>query len=231
MQEMVEKNAELLRLEDELRADGKLANVPVTPDGDITLDGKAPLNRTVTEALRTGPMPQRRDADRARRSKDTPPLFARAKQDNAGTVADKAQPIGDAAIDAVIKRVQTAFAAASGAALPVRIQNVRDMGDLPPALQEAGRRQQVGKLGKGVFYDGVVYVVQDAHSMPEEVETTIYHELYGHAATSALFGNEWTTRLNALLKAVGGAGGIIRLAEANGIKLQPTWTVLRPTRT
>lgn len=147
-------------------------------------------------------------------------LFARAKQDDTGAVAGEAQPIGDAAIDAVIKRVQAAFAAANGAALPVRIQKVRDMQDLPPALQETGHRQQVGKLGEGVFFEDVVYVVQEAHSTAEQVETTIFHGLYGHAATSALFGNEWTVKLNALFKAVGGAGGIVRLSESNGLNLQ-----------
>jgi phenylalanine-4-hydroxylase len=42
-----------------------------------------------------------------------------------------------------------------------------------------------------VFLENVVYVVQQAHCMPYEVEKTIFHELYGHVATASLFGGEW----------------------------------------
>jgi hypothetical protein len=43
-------------------------------------------------------------------------LFARAKNDDAGTVADNAEPISDSAIDAVIGHVPAGFAARRGAA-------------------------------------------------------------------------------------------------------------------
>jgi hypothetical protein len=61
-------------------------------------------------------------------------------------------------MDAIINRVLAAFAQRHGAALPVAIQKVRGMDDLPPALQEAARRQQLD-LGKGVFFENTVYVV------------------------------------------------------------------------
>ena len=93
------------------------------------------------------------------------------------------------------------------------------MDDLPPVLQEAARRQQLG-LGKGVFFENVVYVVQDAHGTTEEVETTIFDELYRHAATASLFGGEWLAKQNALLKAIGGGEGLYRLAAANKIDLR-----------
>jgi hypothetical protein len=132
------------------------------------------------------PRLQRRNDDRKRLAAD--PLFARAKNDDAGTVAHYAEPISDSALDAVITRVRAAFAQRHGAALPVAIQKVRGMDDLPPALQ-AARRQQLG-LGKGVYFENIVYVVLQAHSTPEEVEKTIFHELYGHAATAPLFDGE-----------------------------------------
>jgi hypothetical protein len=37
-----------------------------------------------------------------------------------------------------------------------------------------------------------VYAVPQAHSTPEEVETTIFHELYGHATT--LFSGQWLAK-------------------------------------
>lgn len=155
-----------------------------------------------------------------RRAGDPVPdsLFARAKDDKTGTVADDAQPVADAVIDAVISRIQAAFARRHGAALPVAIQKVRGRDDLPPALQEAARRQQLA-LGNGEFFDNVVYV-QDAHGTAEEVEKTIFHELYGHAATAALFDDESVDKQNALLKAIGGGDGLYRLAAANQIDLR-----------
>jgi hypothetical protein len=126
---------------------------------------------------------------RQRRAAD--PLFARAKNDDAGTVAHHAEPISDSALDAFITRVQAAFAKRYGAALPVAIKPVRVMDDLPPALQESARRQQLG-LGKGAYWEYVVYEVQQAHGTPEEVDKSIFHELYDHA--TALFGGEWQAK-------------------------------------
>jgi hypothetical protein len=101
-----------------------------------------------------------------------PLLFARAKDDKAGTVAqnDKTS-ISDADFAAVIDRAKAAFAKRAGGALTAGIKPVRGMDDLPPAPQESARRQQLG-LGKGVYFENVVYVVQQAHSTPEEVEKT-----------------------------------------------------------
>jgi hypothetical protein len=135
---------------------------------------------------------------RCRFARMAPLLFAHAKNDDAGTVDHHAVPISDSAM--VIARVQAAFARRVGAALPVGIQKVRGMDDLPPALQAAARRQQLD-LGKGVYFENVVYVVQQAHGTAEEVEKTIFHELYGHAATASLFGGEWLAKQNALLGA------------------------------
>jgi hypothetical protein len=147
----------------------------------------------------------------------TDDLFVHAKNDEAGTVAYHAQPISDCPIDAVIDRIRAAFSKRHGAALPVANQKVRGMDDLPPELQ-AARRQQLN-LGKGVFCKNTVYVVQQAHNTPEEVKYTIFHELYGYAATAALFGGEWLAKQNELLKAIGGGAGLYRLAAANQIDL------------
>jgi hypothetical protein len=104
-----------------------------------------------------------------------PLLFARAKDDKAGTVAqnDKTS-ISDVDFAAVIDRVKTAFAKRNGGALTVGIEPVGGMNDLPPALQESARGQQL-TLGEGMLFDNVVYGVQQTHSTPKEVEKTIFH--------------------------------------------------------
>lgn len=61
-------------------------------------------------------------------------------------------------------------------------------------------------------------MVQDAHDTAKEMEKMIFHELYGHAFTAALFGGEWGAKQNALLKAIGGGAGLYRPA-ANQIDL------------
>jgi hypothetical protein len=72
------------------------------------------------------------------------PLFARAKNDDAGTVAHHANPISDSAMVAVINRIQAAFAKRHGAALPVAIEKMVVVGGhLPPMLQAAVRRQRL----------------------------------------------------------------------------------------
>jgi hypothetical protein len=146
-------------------------------------------------------------------------LFARAKDDKAGTVAqnDKTS-ISDADFAAVIDRVNAAFAKRAGGPLTVGIEPVGGMNDLAPALQVAARRQQL-PLGEGVYFENVVYVVKQAHSRPEEVDKSLFHELYGHAATATVFGGEWGAKQNALLNAIGGDAALYRLAAANQIGL------------
>jgi hypothetical protein len=51
------------------------------------------------------------------------------------------------------------------------------------------------------------------------MEKTIFHELYGHAATASLFGGEWLAKQGALLKAIGGGADLYRLAAVNQIDL------------
>jgi hypothetical protein len=103
-------------------------------------------------------------------------LFARAKNDEAGTVAHHAEPISDSAMDSVIDLIQAGFAGRQGVALPVVMEKVWEMEDLPPALQAAAHRQQLD-LGKGMFFENTVYVLQQAHGTSKEVEKTIFHEL------------------------------------------------------
>jgi hypothetical protein len=209
-----ELDEKMARLEDVIR------QLSAKPQAAAANSAPAAPELTLTGDREPGPEPaprlQRRAEDRKRRTED--PLFARAKNGQAGAVAQHPHPISDRALDTVIERIQAAFARRVGAALPVAIKPVRGMADLPPVLQAAARRQQLN-LGKGVFFENTVYVVQQAHGTAEEVERTIFHELYGHAATASLFGGEWLAKQNALLKAIGGGAGLYRLAAANQIDL------------
>ena len=82
-------------------------------------------------------------------------------------------PISSHDADQVIGRIGDAFKSRFRGAIPLRIQKVRVMSDLPPALQASARRQLVGDLGNDEFYDHIIYVVQDSHRMEDEMETRI----------------------------------------------------------
>jgi hypothetical protein len=49
------------------------------------------------------------------------------------------------------------------------------------------------------------------------MEKTIFHELYGHAATATLFGGVWYAKHNALLKTIGGGAGLYRRSSRDYI--------------
>ena len=121
---------------------------------------------------------------------DETSLLARPEEDGAISVADNGKnPISDRDRSAVTGRVEASFAARIGAMLHIPIKPVRQMNDLPEALQFTSRRQNFGNFGNGVFLD----VVQDAHRRLEEVRTTMSHELYDHAgAMSQLDGQSRT---------------------------------------
>jgi hypothetical protein len=150
-------------------------------------------------------------------TKDDDPLFSRAKKDDAGTVAHDTELISDSAMDAVINRIQAAFAKRHCAALPVAIQKVRGMDELPPALRKVARRQHLD-LGKGVFYENVVYVVQQAHGTPEEAGKTIFHELYGHAHRHSV-SRRVAGQAERAAESHRRRSGLYRLAAANQIDL------------
>lgn len=74
-------------------------------------------------------------------------------------------------------------------------------------------------MAPGVFYDGTVYIVQDNHRCAAEVEKTIFHEMFGHAAVRTLFNNDYDGHLNTLLTRIGGGEGLRTLAIKNNIDL------------
>ena len=91
--------------------------------------------------------------------------------------------------------------------------------DLPSDIKDAAKQQ--GAEGKvyGVFHNGKTYVVLDKHNSTQELETTIFHETYGHYGMRKLFGNEITQKMNQLFVANGGISGLRKAAEKHGVDL------------
>lgn len=87
---------------------------------------------------------------------------------------------------------------------------------LPSDVKEAVAKYGEDTRAKGVLYNGAVYVVADEHGAASDVEATILHEIKGHVGIRRLYGNEISQKLNALYVAIGGHGGLEKLAHARG---------------
>lgn len=91
--------------------------------------------------------------------------------------------------------------------------------ELPNDIKEAAKKQ--GAEGKvyGVFHNGKTYVVLDKHRSTKEVETTIFHETYGHHGMRKLFGADINRKMNNLFTAIGGMSGLRKVAKNHGVNL------------
>ena len=91
--------------------------------------------------------------------------------------------------------------------------------ELPQEIKDAAKEQGAAYQVKGVFHKGKVHVVLDQHTSQVDIETTLFHEVYGHQGVAKLFGKEITQKLNALFVANGGLKGLRDTAKRHGINL------------
>ena len=92
--------------------------------------------------------------------------------------------------------------------------------DLPTEIKDAAKAQGVEYQVKGVFHKGKVHVVLDQHTSALDMETTLFHEAYGHLGIKNLFGDDITKKLNSLFIANGGLQGLRETAKRHGINLE-----------
>ena len=92
--------------------------------------------------------------------------------------------------------------------------------DLPTEIKDAAKAQGVEYQVKGVFHKGKVHVVLDQHTSAIDMETTLFHEAYGHLGIKNLFGDDITKKLNSLFIANGGLQGLRETAKRHGINLE-----------
>lgn len=92
--------------------------------------------------------------------------------------------------------------------------------DLPTEIKDAAKSQGVEYQVKGVFHKGKVHVVLDQHTSALDMETTLFHEAYGHLGIKNLFGDDITKKLNSLFIANGGLKGLRETAKRHGISLE-----------
>lgn len=92
--------------------------------------------------------------------------------------------------------------------------------DLPTDIKDAAKAQGAEYQVKGVFHKGKVHVVLDQHTSGLDMETTLFHEVYGHLGVKNLFGNDVTKKLNELFIANGVLKGLRATAKRHGVNLE-----------
>ena len=143
-----------------------------------------------------------------------PPLFAL----NAGAVVGRASDMAVSRANAnkVVSRFLDSWGD-TNARGDVTVAQTYD--DLPQEIKDAAKAQGAEYQVKGVFHKGKVHVVLDQHTSPLDVETTLFHEVYGHQGVAKLFGKDITKKLNELFLANGGLKGLRDTAKRHGINL------------
>ncbi|PHS59284.1 MAG: hypothetical protein COB03_03045 [Alteromonas sp.] len=142
-----------------------------------------------------------------------PPLFAL----NAGTVTSNANTsaVSRSNANEIVGRFLKGLSSAGKNYVSV----VSSYDDLPSEIKDAAKAQGAEYQVKGVFHKGKVHVVLDQHTSALDMETTLFHEAYGHLGIKNLFGNDITKKLNSLFVANGGLKGLRETAKRHGIKL------------
>jgi len=143
-----------------------------------------------------------------------PPLFSL----NAGTVTGNAntRTISRSNANEIVSRFVKGLTSAGKNYVSV----VSSYDDLPTEIKDAAKAQGVEYQVKGVFHKGKVHVVLDQHTSALDMETTLFHEAYGHLGIKNLFGDDITKKLNSLFIANGGLQGLRETAKRHGINLE-----------
>lgn len=93
--------------------------------------------------------------------------------------------------------------------------------DLPPEIQAEAKDQDAGEANfNGAYKRGHIWILRANHATVEDIEATLFHELYGHHGTRVLFGNKWMQEINKLYTSIGGWPGLKAIAAKRGINLE-----------
>ena len=143
---------------------------------------------------------------------DAPAVLSASPSGNDGNAA--------VVVDAVAANDAIA-AAMSGLEGAPQVTLVDSFSDLPQQIQDEAKEQDAGEREfKGAFKGGHIWILRANHATVEDIEATLFHELYGHYGTRALFGNKWFQEINKLYTSIGGWPGVKAIAEKRGIKLE-----------
>lgn len=119
--------------------------------------------------------------------------------------------------ETALKRVVSKLPASSRA----NVVSVATEAELPPAVLHAAEAQGMhpGSI-RGVLYDGKAYVVQEHVSSEAQLQEVVDHEVWGHGASRALFGDQRITVMGQTFDLAGGLEGLRAIARKFGVEKQ-----------
>ncbi|WP_020209053.1 LPD38 domain-containing protein [Gilvimarinus chinensis] len=101
-----------------------------------------------------------------------------------------------------------------------KIELVDSFDEFPEAIKKSAKKLGFdGSRVKGAYRDGTVYLNRSALKSAEDVERTIFHELYGHHGLKTIFGQDVRQAMGRLYLRVGGLKGVRDLARKHNIDL------------
>lgn len=142
------------------------------------------------------------------------PLFS-LSSDSIATNSNNSRVVSASDADKVVSRFADSFSNSMADSFVV----ASTFDDLPADIKDAAKAQGAEYQVKGVFHKGKTYVVSDQHTSELDVETTLFHEVYGHQGVAKLFGKDITKKLNELFLANGGLKGLRDTAKRHGVNL------------
>lgn len=121
----------------------------------------------------------------------------------------------DASVDPEKARATVARIAGKWAG-PNTVRVVNTFNNLPFSVRQEASQYGLDDGFKGVWHDGIIYIVAEKHHSLEAVEETIFHEVYAHEGLARMFGPALTDEMHKLFRAIGGMPAIRKMADEVG---------------
>lgn len=107
--------------------------------------------------------------------------------------------------------------------LPAAARNaivvVDTIADLPPNVARAATKHGLSMDDvQGAVFDGNVYIIRDRVSSAEALQELVNHEVFGHAAARAVFGDQRNYVFLGAFRLAGGLEGLRSIARAYGVE-------------
>lgn len=99
------------------------------------------------------------------------------------------------------------------------VVSVATEADLPPEVLHAAEAQGLhpGEI-RGVLYEDKAYVVQEHISSEAQLQEVVDHEVWGHGAARALFGDQRIATMSTTFDQAGGLEGVLAIARKYGVE-------------
>lgn len=135
-------------------------------------------------------------------------------------VSESAGPIDKVELDAVVDRVTASWVRPEGGKATLIVRD--SIAELPVSILRSADAQNIPQDQiKGVFHNGHIYLVRENLKDAMDVESTIFHEAYGHYGARLLAGNDidkLTRDFGSVWDRIGDLDGVRKAATRFGVR-------------